>query len=72
VKNKWIPNYSIPSLYPSVTNKNDGAGWRKSHGANLRHHFCSLKPQNDGANFPVMWSGKINLTTFESTAIRNY
>jgi len=38
---RCLPNYIIPSLYPSATNKNDGAGWRKSRGVDLRHHFCS-------------------------------
>ena len=35
------PNYIKPSTDPLGTNKHDGAGWRKSRGANVRHHFCS-------------------------------
>ena len=76
---RLAPNYIIPSFYPLVTNKNDGAGWRKSRGEICAIIFAvtepplqSLKGLNDGANFPITWSGKINLRTFESTTIRTY
>jgi len=54
-----------------MTNKNDGAGWHKLRGANLRHHFCShstLFAVIVGCAmlaqiFPITWSGKIKHNT---------
>ena len=69
-----LPNYIFPSPDPLGTNKNDGAGWRKSRGeicaiilAVPRPLLQSPKGEDDGADFQITWSGKINLACSECT-----
>ena len=73
------PNYIFPSLNPSVTNKNAGAGWRKSCGVICASIFAvtepplqSLKGGQCWRNFQITWSGKINLSGLEHTTPCNF
>jgi hypothetical protein len=73
------PNYIFPSPDPLGTNKNDGAGWRRSCGEICAIIFSVPRPllqspkgEDDGADFQITWSGKINLRSSLRTALHHH
>jgi hypothetical protein len=72
------PSFLQPQSH-LVTNKNAGAGWRKSRGVICASIFAvtepplqSLKGGQCWRNFQITWSGKINLSGIERTTLCNF